>query len=133
MATFLHTEQYQYYELEGDAGMKRIEVIIRPTMVNQVCAILKKVGYPGVMISDVEGHGRQKGGSERMVRGVTHKLPFLAKKRVVLVVKDNEADGIIKAVRDAAYSGNIGDGKIFVSSMDDAIRIRTGESGEAAI
>jgi len=113
--------------------MKRIEVVIQPTKVNQVHDILKKVGYPGVMISDVEGHGRQKGGSERMVRGVTLRLPFLAKKRVVLVVKDDESDGIIRAIREAAYSGKIGDGKIFVSSIDDVIRIRTGETGEAAI
>ena len=113
--------------------MKRIEAIIRPTVVKKVCDILEKVGYPGVMISNVEGHGSQKGFRERNVRGMTCKVPFLEKKRVVLVVKDNEADRIIKAISEAVYTGKIGDGKIFISPMDDAIRIRTGETGDAAV
>lgn len=113
--------------------MKRIEAIIRPTGVRQVCDILEKVGYPGVMISNVEGHGNQKGFRERNVRGMTCKVPFLEKKRIVLVVKDNEADMIIEAIREAACTGKIGDGKIFVSPMDNVIRIRTGETGDAAV
>jgi nitrogen regulatory protein PII len=113
--------------------MKKVEAIIRPTKVNAVCAILEEVGYSGVTISDVEGHGSQKGYRERQVRGVTHRLPFLEKKRIELIVKDNEADTIIKAIRKAVCTGEIGDGKIFVSSMDDAIRIRTGETGDAAV
>ncbi|HXW69646.1 MAG TPA: P-II family nitrogen regulator [Dissulfurispiraceae bacterium] len=113
--------------------MKKIEAIVRPTGVRQVCEILEKVGYPGVMISDIEGHGRQRGFRERNVRGVTCKVPFLEKKRIVLVVQDSEADTIIKAIREAACTGKIGDGKIFVSPMDDAIRIRTGETGDAAV
>ena len=113
--------------------MKRIEAIIRPTKVTQLCASLEKVGYSGVTISDVEGHGSQKGFRERNVRGMTCKVPFLEKKRIVLVVKDNEAGMIIKAIREAACTGKIGDGKIFVSTMDDAIRIRTGETGDAAV
>ncbi|MGD0887361.1 MAG: P-II family nitrogen regulator [Thermodesulfovibrionales bacterium] len=112
--------------------MKRIEAIIRPTMVTQVCAILDKVGYSGVTISDVEGHGSQKG-TERRVRGVMHRVPFVAKKRLVFIVKDKEVDGIMKTIREAVSTGEIGDGKIFVSSMDNAMRIRTGEIGEIAV
>lgn len=113
--------------------MKRIEAIIRPARINQICDILEKVGYPGVTVSDVEGHGSQKGFRERKVRGMTYKVPFLEKKRVVLIVKDKEADGIIRAIREAVCTGEIGDGKIFVSTIDDAIRIRTGETGDAAV
>lgn len=112
--------------------MKRIEAIIRPTKVPQVCASLENVGYPGVTISDVEGHGRQKG-TERKTRGVTYRVPFVEKKRVVLIVKDKEVDSIMKAIREAVYTGEIGDGMIFVSSMDTAMRIRTGETGETAV
>jgi nitrogen regulatory protein P-II 1 len=113
--------------------MKRIEAIIRPTKITQLCAGLEKVGYSGVMISDVEGHGNQKGTTERKARGMTHRVPFVEKKRVVLVVKDNEVDGIMKAIREAVCTGGIGDGKIFVSTIDNAMRIRTGETGEVAV
>ncbi len=112
--------------------MKRIEAIIRPAMVGDVCDALDKVGHPGVTISDVEGHGNQKG-VDKQVRGRTYKVDLLTKKRVEVIAKDNEADKIIKAIRDAVFTGEIGDGKIFISSMSDAIRIRTGETGEAAI
>jgi nitrogen regulatory protein PII len=113
--------------------MKRIEAIIRPSKVDELCASLEKVGYSGVMISDVEGHGSQKGTTERHVRCMTYRVPFVEKKRVVLVVKDKEVDGIMKAIREAVCTGRIGDGKIFVSSIDNAMRIRTGETGEAAV
>ena len=113
--------------------MKRIEAIVRPTGVKQVCNILEKVGYPGVTISNVEGHGRQKGFREVNVRGKMCKMPFLEKKRIILVVQDNDADRIIKAIREAACTGKMGDGKIFVSPMDDAIRISTGETGDVAV
>ncbi len=112
--------------------MKRIEAIIRPAKVSDVCAALEKVGHPGVTISDVEGHGSQKG-VDKKVRGKTYKVELLTKKRLEVIAKDNEADKIIKAIREAVFTGGIGDGKIFVSSMADAIRIRTGETGEAAI
>jgi nitrogen regulatory protein P-II 1 len=113
--------------------MKRIEAIVRPTGVKQVCNMLEKVGYPGVTISNVEGHGRQKGFREVNVRGKMCKMPFIDKKRIMLVVHDNDADRIIKAIREAACTGKMGDGKIFVSPMDDAIRISTGETGDVAV
>ncbi len=112
--------------------MKRIEAIIRPTKVSEVCAALDKVGHPGVTISEVEGHGSQKG-LVTEVRGKAYKVALLAKARVEVVVKDEDADRIIKAVRDAALTGEVGDGKIFVHDMTNAIRIRTGESGMAAL
>ncbi len=113
--------------------MKRIEAIIQPTKLNQLCTNLEKVGYSGLMISDVEGHGNQKGTTERKARGATYRVPFVVKKRVVLVVKDKEVVSIMKAIREAVCTGKIGDGKIFVSSMDNVMRIRTGETGEAAV
>ena len=112
--------------------MKRIEAIIRPTQLTQVCASLDKVGHSGLMVSDVQGHGSQKG-TTRKFRGVMYNVPLVEKKRVVVVAKDNEVDGIMKAIREAVCTGEIGDGKIFVSPMDDAMRIRTGETGEVAV
>ena len=112
--------------------MKRIEAIIRPTKVGDVLAALEKVGHPGVMVSEIEGHGSQKG-VEQQVRGKTYKVPLLAKKKIDIIVKDQEADKIIQAIQKAVSTGNIGDGKIFVSNMDNAIRIRTGETGEKAV
>ncbi|MDA8155715.1 MAG: P-II family nitrogen regulator [Actinomycetota bacterium] len=112
--------------------MKKIEAIIRPNKVGDLCAALEKVGHPGLMISDIEGHGSQKG-LEEQVRGKTYKISLLTKKKVELIVKDQDADKIIQTIRKAVNTGAIGDGKIFVSSMEDAVRIRTGESGEAAV
>ncbi len=112
--------------------MKRIEAIIRPTKVSDVCAALEKVGHPGMTISEVEGRGNQKGWVNH-VRGMAHKVSLMAKTRVEVVVKDEDADKIVKAVREAALTGEVGDGKIFVHDMADAIRIRTNETGMAAI
>ncbi len=112
--------------------MKRIEAIIRPTKVSGVCAALERVGHPGVTISEIEGHGSQKG-LVAEVRGKKYKVDLLTKARVEVIVKDTDADKIVRAVRDAAQTGEIGDGKIFVHSMENAVRIRTGESGEAAL
>ncbi len=112
--------------------MKRIEAIIRPAKVGDVLAALEKVGHPGVMVSEIEGHGSQQG-VEQQVRGKTYKVPLLTKKKIDVIVKDAEAKKIIEAIQKAVSTGEIGDGKIFVSPMDDAIRIRTGEQGEKAV
>ena len=112
--------------------MKRIEAIIRPTKVGDVLAALEKVGHPGVMVSEIEGHGSQKG-VEHQVRGKTYKVALLTKKKIDIIVKDAEADKIIQSIQKAVSTGEIGDGKIFVSSMEDAIRIRTGETGDSAV
>jgi nitrogen regulatory protein P-II 1 len=100
--------------------------------VGDVCAALEKVGHPGIMITEIEGHGKQKG-LEQQVRGKTYKVDLLPKARVEVIVKDGECDGIIKTITAAAYTGKIGDGKIFIHPVDDAVRIRTAERGDIAI
>jgi nitrogen regulatory protein P-II 1 len=112
--------------------MKRIEAIVRPTKVNEVYAALEQVGHPGLMISEIEGHGRTKG-IEQKVRGRTYKVEFITKARIELVVEDAEVNDIVSAIQNAAFTGQIGDGKIFVHPLDDAVRVRTAERGIAAI
>ena len=112
--------------------MKRIEAIIRPEKASEVCVALDKAGHPGVTLSQVEGHGDQKAWVNQ-VRGISYKVSLLTKTRVEVVVKDEDADRIIKAIRDAALTGEAGDGKIFVHDMANAIRIRTNETGIAAL
>jgi nitrogen regulatory protein P-II 1 len=112
--------------------MKRIEAIIRPAKVTEVCAALAKAGHPGVMISAVEGRGSQEGWVNH-IRGVAYKVSSLTKARVEVDAKDEDADKIIKAIRDAALTGVVGDGTIFVHDMANAICIQTNESGMAAL
>ncbi len=112
--------------------MKKIEAIIRPSKVGEVIAVLAKVGHPGVMITEIEGHGAQAG-VEAMVRGKTYKVSLLTKARVEVVVKDSNVAKTIKAIRDAAFTGKVGDGKIFVYPVENAVRIRTDEQGELAV
>jgi nitrogen regulatory protein P-II 1 len=112
--------------------MKRIEAIIRPGKVSEVCAALDKAGHPGMTIPAVEGRGNQKGWVNQ-VRGMSYNTSRLTKARVEVVVKDEDADTVIKVIRDAALTGEVGDGKIFVHDMAAVIRIRTDESGMAAL
>ncbi len=112
--------------------MKKIEAIIRPTKVKDVCDVLEKVGYPGIMITEIEGHGKQKGLTQQW-RGKEYKVNLLPKVKIEVVVKDQDLERTVKAIREAAYTGEIGNGKIFVSNIEDAIRIRTDEHGNAAI
>jgi len=112
--------------------MKRIEAIIRPAKVSEVCAALDKVGHPGVTVSEIKGHGRQKGIITKY-HGVSYNVSLVAKARVEVIVQDEDTDKIVKAVREAALTGEVGDGKIFVHDMANAIRIRTNETGLAAL
>lgn len=112
--------------------MKKIEAIIRPDKVGDVCDALEKVGHPGVMITEIEGHGKQKGIAQE-VRGKTYKVDLITKARLEVVVKDSDLDNIVKAIREAAFTGQVGDGKIFVYPAADAIRIRTAERGDSAV
>jgi len=112
--------------------MKRIEAIIRPAKVGEVCSALEKVGHPGVMISELDGHGNQKG-IKKEILGKSYSVDLLTKARVEVIVQDSDAEKIVTAIRSAAYTGEIGDGKIFIHPVDDAIRIRTGEQGFAAL
>ena len=112
--------------------MKRIEAIVRPTKVADICAALEKVNYPGLMITEIEGHGKQKG-VEQQVRGKTYKVGLMTKARIEVVVKDSDAEAIVNTIRETAFTGKVGDGKVFISPVDDAVRIRTGERGDSAI
>ena len=112
--------------------MKRIEAIVRPTKVNDVYTALERVGHPGLMISEIEGHGVEKG-IEQQVRGKMYKVDLITKARIELVVEDEEVERIVSAIQKAAFTGKIGDGKIFVHPVDNAVRLGTAERGDAAI
>jgi nitrogen regulatory protein P-II 1 len=112
--------------------MKRIEAIVRPAKVSEVWAALEQVGHPGMMISEIEGHGTTKG-IVQQVRGKTYKIDFITKARIELVVEDAEVNEIVSSIQKAAFTGQAGDGKIFIHPIDDAVRVRTAERGIAAI
>jgi len=112
--------------------MKRIEAIVRPEAVSKVLDALKKAGASGVMVSEIEGHGKQKGVSQNW-RGQEYRVELLPKVKIEVIVTDAQAEGVATAVAAAAKTGNIGDGKIFISDVVNAIRIRTGEKGDAAL
>jgi nitrogen regulatory protein P-II 1 len=112
--------------------MKKIEAIVRPESLNGVKIALEELGYPGMTIIEVKGHGKQKG-IEQIWRGRTYKVEFLPKIKIEMVVLDRDVDKIVKTIIAETKTGNIGDGKIFISTIDDAIKIRTEEKGESAI
>ena len=112
--------------------MKKIECIIRPTKLDEVKDALGELGISGLTVTEVRGCGRQKGHTERY-RGAEYTVNLLAKVKIELVVREADAAGAIEAIRKAAATGEIGDGKIFVSPLEQAVRIRTGEQGEAAL
>jgi len=112
--------------------MKRIEAIIRPTKVGRVCTALEKVGHTDLMISQIEGRGRQNG-IRYQLRGKTYNVDLMSRARVEVIVKDREVDEIIKTISGAVLTGETGDGEIFIHAMEDAIRIGTGESGASAV
>jgi nitrogen regulatory protein P-II 1 len=112
--------------------MKKIEAIVRPEKLDEVRKSLERLGYPGIMISAIEGHGKQKGFVQQW-RGETFRVDLIPKVKVEIVVNDEEVDKIIDAISTQAKTGQVGDGKIFVYDVVEAVRIRTGEMGEVAI
>ncbi len=112
--------------------MKKIEAIIRDEKLGAVKEALKGVGVAGMTVSEVKGHGTQKGITE-VYRGRQYAVDLISKIKIEAIVADKDVRTVTDAIVDVARTGSIGDGKIFVSSVDDAIRIRTGESGEKAI
>ena len=112
--------------------MKKIEAIIRPAKVGDVCTALDQLGHPGVMITEIEGHGRQKG-IEQSLHGKTYKCEFLPKVMIQIVARDDEVEKIANTIKVAAFTGQMGDGKVFIYPVEDAIRIRTGERGDSAL
>ncbi len=112
--------------------MKKIEAIIKPFKLDEVKEALQEVGVQGLSVIEVKGFGRQKGHTE-LYRGAEYVVDFLPKVKIEVVLADDMVDAAIAAIIDAAKTDKIGDGKIFVSSIERAIRIRTGETGEDAI
>ena len=112
--------------------MKLIKAIIKPFKLDDVREALSEIGVTGITVSEVKGFGRQKGHTE-LYRGAEYVVDFLPKVKVETVVEDANVDKVIDAIRQAANTGKIGDGKIFVINVDQAIRIRTGETGDEAL
>ena len=112
--------------------MKKIEAIIQPSKLESVKEALREVGVEGLTATDVRGHGRQKGHTETY-RGNEYKVDLIPKVKMDMVVSDARARQIVEVITAAARTGKIGDGKIFVTSVDEAIRIRNGEQGESAL
>ena len=112
--------------------MKKIEAIIQPSRMDHVKSALHEIGVEGMTIHDVRGHGRQKGHTE-VYRGREYNVDLLPKTKIELVLPDNLVDSAIEAILGAAKTGKIGDGKIFIYPVEDAIRIRNEERGEAAL
>lgn len=112
--------------------MKKVEAIIRVDKLHPVKAALEDMGYPGMTVTEVRGHGTQKGITE-IWRGRTFKIDLLPKVKMEIVVADEDVNKLVETIVGVARTGNIGDGKIFVSSVEDTIRIRTGETGKKAI
>jgi nitrogen regulatory protein P-II 1 len=112
--------------------MKKIEAIIKPFKLDDVRQALSEIGVMGMTVTEVKGFGRQKGHTE-LYRGAEYVVDFLPKVKMEIVVEDSQVEGVIEAITGAAHTGRIGDGKIFVMPLEQAIRIRTGEEGDAAI
>ncbi|MFN3467285.1 MAG: P-II family nitrogen regulator [Candidatus Brocadiales bacterium] len=112
--------------------MKKIEAIVRVDKLHPVKAALEELGYPGLTVTEVRGHGNQKGITE-IWRGRTFKVDLLPKVKMEIVVPDENAENIVKTIVQEARTGSIGDGKIFVSTVDEVVRIRTGEKGRQAV
>jgi nitrogen regulatory protein P-II 1 len=112
--------------------MKKIEAIIKPFKLEEVKDALGEAGIEGMTVSEVKGFGRQKGHTE-IYRGSEYTVDFLPKIKIELVLTDERVDAAVKAIVGAAKTGKIGDGKIFVTAIEDAVRIRTGEKGSSAV
>lgn len=112
--------------------MKLVTAIVRPHVVDDVRDTLSRLGVTGLTATEVKGFGRQKGHTE-MYRGAEYSIDFVPKAKLEVVINDEKLDAVVEAVKSAARSGQIGDGKIFVSDIQQAVRIRTGEMGSDAL
>ena len=117
---------------EKEETVKKIEAIIKPFKLDEIKEALSEAGITGMTISEVKGFGRQKGHTE-LYRGAEYVVDFIPKIKVEVVVPDSLVEKAIETIMESARTGKIGDGKIFVSPVEDAVRIRTGERGESAI
>jgi nitrogen regulatory protein P-II 1 len=112
--------------------MKKVAAIIRPERVGAVRRALEKIACPGLTIIQVDGHGNQHGTVQK-IQGEEYKVGLLPKTKLEMVVKDSDVKNVIEAIRASAATGQIGDGKIFISAIEEVVRIRTGETGENAL
>ena len=112
--------------------MVRIEAIIRPSRLDEVKSALDEIGVHGISVTEIKGAGKQKGYTQHY-RGSEYQVNLLPKVQIIVVVADSQQDGVISAIEDAARTGEIGDGKIFVTPVLEAVRIRTGERGDTAV
>jgi|TARA_B110000483_G_scaffold121152_1_gene146271 nitrogen regulatory protein P-II 2 len=118
--------------LQGEINMKLVTAVIKPFKLDEVREALGEIGVSGVTVTEVKGFGRQKGHTE-LYRGAEYVVDFLPKVKVEIALTDEMVESAVEAISKAAATGKIGDGKIFISQLDDAIRIRTGETGSDAI
>ena len=112
--------------------MKMVNAVIRPNRLQHVKEALSDAGVVGLTVTDVRGAGRQKGQVERY-RGSEYNVDLIPKIRIEIAIEDDQLETVIQAIRDAAYTGEIGDGKIFVIPLEDSLRIRTGDRGESSL
>jgi nitrogen regulatory protein P-II 1 len=112
--------------------MKKVEAIIKPFKLDEVREALSEIGVTGLTVTEVKGFGRQKGHTE-LYRGAEYVVDFLPKVKIEVVIASEQVDAVLEAIINAARTGKIGDGKIFVSTVEKVVRIRTGETDEAAI
>lgn len=112
--------------------MKKIEAVIKPFKLDEVKEALQEIGIQGMTVTEAKGFGRQKGHTE-LYRGAEYVVDFLPKIKIELILADEQLEGALEAIQTAAKTGKIGDGKIFVSEISHAVRIRTGETGESAL
>ena len=112
--------------------MKKIEAIIKPFKLDEVKEALHEVGIQGITVTEAKGFGRQKGHTE-LYRGAEYVVDFLPKVNIEVVMEDSMVERAVEAIQQSAHTGRIGDGKVFVSPIEDAVRIRTGEHGSSAI
>lgn len=112
--------------------MKKIEAIIKPFKLDDVKEALNEIGISGITVLEAKGFGRQKGHTE-LYRGAEYVVDFVPKVKLEIIVEANQAERAVEAIKNAAHTGRIGDGKIFVSSIEEVIRIRTGETGTDAV
>ncbi|MFT7559407.1 MAG: nitrogen regulatory protein PII [Flavobacteriales bacterium] len=112
--------------------MKLITAVIKPFKLDAVREALSEIGVQGITVTEVKGFGRQKGHTE-LYRGAEYVVDFLPKTKLEVAIADDQVDSVVESITKAAHSGKIGDGKIFVSSLEQVIRIRTGETGDEAL
>lgn len=125
--------QHTFFELEINRGiMKKIEAIIRPHKLDEVREALQEAGFRGLTVTEVKGYGRQMGHSE-IYRGSEYTINFLPKTKIDIICADANLDKAIDIILKHAKTGEVGDGKIFVSTIDEVIRVRTEETGDAAV